>query len=281
MNQKQQQQPMEKTSNGKQPMKSENSSNPQVELQETKNEISQLRTYDWNELPEHFMLVLCGMRRCGKGILTNYILSQIHEKREWDAVFLFSETSSVQTDAWEYIPKKFKYDKVDYEVIEKILKRQQDIIDGGKTPPNVLLILDDCVHNSRMRYGQSGDVINKLACAGRHYKLSVMCLFQKLVGGVNPKFRENCDVMVFFRQPSRKQREFIVENYLTIKNTNKKDYIYDFLDGVFGGTQYTTLVIVVSDAQKSFNLSDFCYRHPPAPEKVPEFFIGNSIYHKL
>ena len=44
----------------------------------------------------------------------------IYENRDWDAVFLFSETSSVQKDAWKYIPKKFKYDKVDTEVINSV-----------------------------------------------------------------------------------------------------------------------------------------------------------------
>ena len=246
---------------------------------EMQNEIAMVKEYDWNDLPEHFMVVLCGMRRCGKGILTNTILHTIHEERQWDVVFLFSETSAVQVDAWEYIPKRFKYDKVDTDIIEKIIKRQQDIIDNKKTPPNVLLILDDCVHGSGMRYGKSGDIINKLACAGRHYKISCICLFQKLVGAVLPKFRSNCDVMVFFRQPSRSQREFIVDSYLSIKNTNKKDYIYEFLDGLFGGEEYVVLVIVVSDAQKSFNLHEFCYKFK-APEKVPEFYIGNPMYYR-
>ena len=71
-----------------------------------------LYEYDLNDLPENPSIVLAGKRRSGKGVLTkdlcyNYFRGKI------DNCFLFSPTSEIAQNGFEFVPYEYRYTEID------------------------------------------------------------------------------------------------------------------------------------------------------------------------
>jgi predicted AAA+ superfamily ATPase len=71
----------------------------QLTQAEFSNVFAQAEEFDPNDLPEHFALIIVAARRMGKTHYLKHLLHQLHMgKRQFDAVFIFSETAALQPD---------------------------------------------------------------------------------------------------------------------------------------------------------------------------------------
>ena len=87
----------------------------------------------WNPLeglPDHFLIIMYGLRRSGKSVLMRQLLYDIWPKIENHKVYLFSNTASVNKDQYDYFPEDFMIkDCRDLEPhLRQILEDQKEII---------------------------------------------------------------------------------------------------------------------------------------------------------
>ena len=242
-----------------------------------------IEEWDPTTLPEDgFSCVFFGARRTGKTFLIEEIIYKLHTEggRNWDAVFLFSDTALVNRQQYKWVPPIFKFEGVDEETISAIFKRQEDMnlkdSEGGPGKENhVLIIADDVISDPRIRHSP---VINKMYTAGRHYRLDVVILSQSIGGasGLPPVVRMNADAVVIFRPRSTRDRELIAEWFLGI------------VDSDFSGTKlgrafmkivtqadFTAMVVDLAKQNVS-NLTDYVFTYKAAEEGVPAFRLGGD-----
>lgn len=142
--------------------------------------------------------------------------------------------------------------------------RRQGLIDET-TLPHILFILDDVVNENSIRHSPN---LNGLAVHGRHIFISAILLSQCVCGSssVPPCMRINSDFVIVVGNPrSRRERELLQEQYLTISNDRSAQL--DGLKILASVTQvkFRMLVINVSSSTaRSFN--EYLYRFGPVPE---------------
>ena len=200
---------------------------------EMNNRIGQIQEFNWVEqLDDKFLIVAVAPRKTGKNYLIERVLEDLHNsgKWSWEVVFLFSETSAVQDTAFPMIADDFKYEHMSEELISRVFDTQEKIKKSGKDPPPVLIVMDDVANDPRLRFSED---INRIAVAGRHFNIYCICLFQRLVGVVGPKFRENCDYLIFFKSASRVEKQWIADNLLSLESQMIRKDIYTFMDNIF------------------------------------------------
>jgi hypothetical protein len=242
-----------------------------------------INEFEWNDLPEHPACVFASMRRSGKTHLLNHVLYNMNKnpKFTWDCVFVFSATSIVQ-DSFKYVPKSFHWKQLENDVINSMLDKQQEVIDKWRKdgepkerqPPRILVILDDVIGDRKLYYAPP---IIRIFTEGRHSRVTIFLLSQKLTGAVPPKIRENADIMVFFRQPSYDYRRDIVNNYLVMQQDKK--VAYEYLDKVWD-KPYKALIIYVSKSQHCRSLDEFCFSYLAPDKDPPKFKLSHPMFWK-
>lgn len=104
-----------------------------------------------------------------------------------------------------------KYDEEELNLLYDKLERQfHEAIEEGKTPPHVLLILDDCAFSGALKDKMAG-ILAKIACNGRHILLSLIVTAQKY-SQIHTVIRENCTGAIFF-EGTNKQTDLIYEDF--------------------------------------------------------------------
>ena len=89
-----------------------------------------------------------------------------------------------------------------------VLKMNQNNV-HNKQDPRTFTILDDCLYDDKW----SRDKLMRLIFMnGRHWKIMLMISMQYPLG-VPPILRTNIDFVFIFREPVRKNRERLYENY--------------------------------------------------------------------
>ena len=221
-----------------------------------------------------------GARRQGKTHLLSHLLYKLSRKRQWSAVFLFSETASVQDSSYEFIPDAYKYDSLDTGVLERILKTQRKIkehnnaVDGEDKKPygKILIICDDVINNKDVFYSP---VVNSLFTQGRHFNVDICILSQSLTG-LHPKARNNADAIIIFRSLSKKQRDSIVEWYLTIHNNkDSKNLSYAFMETIYQ-KPFTAMVLDIGNAQNVCEHCEYVFKISASAYNPPDFFLGKK-----
>jgi len=141
--------------------------------------------------------------------------------------------------------------------------RRQGLIDES-TFPHILIILDDVVNEGAIRHSPN---LNGLAVSGRHLFISAILLSQCVCGSssVPPAIRINSDyVMVVGNPRSRRERELLQEQYLTISNDRS-----DQLDGLkilANITQVKFRILAINVASSTAaRFSDYLFRFGPVP----------------
>lgn len=141
--------------------------------------------------------------------------------------------------------------------------RRQGLIDET-TFPHVLIILDDVVNEGAIRHSPN---LNGLAVHGRHIFISAILLSQCVCGSssVPPAIRINSDyVMVVGNPRSKRERELLQEQYLTISNERSDQF--DGLKILANITQVKFRILVINVASSTARrFSDYLFRFGPVP----------------
>ena len=80
------------------------------------------------DLPDHFLMILYGMRRSGKTVLLKHMLESMHQRLLYHEVYLFCSTIDVNPDQYSFIPKSAQFadvNNLDYH-LRKIIDNQKE-----------------------------------------------------------------------------------------------------------------------------------------------------------
>ena len=176
------------------------------------------------DIPDGFSIMACAQRRQGKTVLITDWIKHMQPHRKWDEAYLFSETATAQTDAYQFIPNANRSDHLDLGKLTEIFEEQAErkkLMSAGrqKEPHRILIIADDVINDKAAR---DKGTFNRLFTQGRHYYLDVIVISQTLKG-FSPSARTNSDVVACWRCLKQDDRASICEDYLMIEDGTKKE----------------------------------------------------------
>ena len=206
--------------------------------------------FDFNDLPPNPSIVCAGRRRSGKNVLCrdlayNYFRGKVKN------VFVFSPTSEIAINGYDYVPFEFRYNEVDIDVIERIMKRQEYLIkENPKGDYRTLILIDDIIASNDAKQQK---ILDKLFICARHFQISLVVSYQYIKKDFSPVQRDNVDVIFTFQQSNYDNKDALNKQYLSVSE-NKKDGM-DLIDRYAVGFQ--TLVIL--NTTNNNNYEDFCY----------------------
>lgn len=242
-------------------------------------DVSWVKEYDFNNLPENFAVLLASERRAGKTHLTKFFLNYVKDR--FDHAYLFSETADLQLDAYDFIPEKNRHASYNYEVINQIVEGQETnkkynnkLPESERRYQKILIILDDVIADESVRRGPGVKVLNRLFSRGRHSNISIVCIAQMISTryGFSGTVRENCDIAIGFMIQNQYSREAFAECYLSIESKKKGMILLNSVTCVEEG--YTAIVCDKSVPNKTC-YKDYVFKIR-APEKLPNYVIGKE-----
>lgn len=241
---------------------------------------------DWLEIGEDLdsaCICISAKRRSGKTFLCREMCYYLGQKLKPDLVVLFSETADFNDD-FNYVPERFKYNHFDENILMKFITQQQENMKlykqkkkknktYNKSPPHILFIMDDVASDKNVFYSKA---IGMLAVQGRHIKCSCIMLTQYLCAFA-PKFRQNCDIIITFRDPDYNLKKYIIDSFMTL-DINSRKAVKPYIDRVFD-EPYKAMVIMVYKIQEAYKLSDYIGYYK-ASKNPPKFKLGQKIFYQ-
>ncbi len=226
-------------------------------------------------------ICISAKRRSGKTYLLREMLYFMCQKMKPDLVILFSETSDFNSD-FDYVPERFKYNQYDENILMKFIHQQEENMklykqkkkknkNYNKEPPHILVLMDDVAHDKRVFYSHA---IGQLAILGRHIRMSTVVLTQHLTA-FSPKFRQNCDLVITFRDPDYGLKKYIIDSFMTL-DVNSRSLVKPYIDRVFD-EPYKAMVIMVYKIQEARKLSDYVAYYK-ASKNPPKFKLGQREF---
>ena len=228
-------------------------------------EIMPLDEWDPTTLPQGFFIVMVGRRRTGKTTMAKWILQ--HYQNTFEKVIVMTQTPS--SGVWqEIVGNEFVFPSFNEDVIRNVFKVNETIMDelGGETPEawqagGTLFILDDVVSEEIHRNW----FFTRLATEGRHHLCAVMILIQE-VKAINPKVRNNADVVILFNVRGVNAVKAIEENFLGAASRDIGRYLLRA-----EAKEHDCLVVVQSNLDNSLEHNFF--RSTGDSRRDPEPFI--------
>lgn len=101
-------------------------------------------------------------------------------------------------------------------VVQTLLKSNKQLIAQGKPIVPILIIFDDCMTDKM----KNVEAINQLFIRGRHAKISIVIAIQKLTL-LRTSWRSNSDVIVLFREGSRKIMDNIIDEFIATRGDER------------------------------------------------------------
>jgi hypothetical protein len=240
-------------------------------------DISWVKTWDVNTIPENFFMLISSKRRSGKTYLLRYILKHIYKR--FDKCYLMSETSHLQPDdPFYFVPKSNRIDHFDTGLIEDILRNQQVIIETNKkldkkaqVKNKVLILLDDVINDPMIR---KSSALKALATQGRHSTVSVILCSQTISSrsGFPAVIRTNCDIFICFILHDQFNRETCSEQYASV--VSKKEGM-KLINSITTSEPYMAAVFDLSKNNIK-NYKDYVYKIKAPDNFYPKFKIGNE-----
>ena len=172
-----------------------------------------------------FTWAICGGRGAGKSTLLLNLL-ETKFKGYFDKIWLISPTAS-RDNKFKKLLKEIKGQHKlapDDGTLKMILDDCRDEIDDAKeekqSPPNFLIILDDCLH--LLPKSQQQSAVNELMTCHRHVRCTVILLSQKY-NKLNPLIRSNLDCISMFRTNNQSEKNCFLDD---ISHDVEKYYEY-------------------------------------------------------
>ena len=177
---------------------------------------NKIYSIDELDLKHNTFILLASKRAWGKTVLIKNIVKNLFEKFTFQAIIIFSETSTFNGD-YDYIQPNchFRFNKIDK--IDKILNYQKKKIKKNKNIDSILIIFDDIPLSKKWTF------LNDLWTQGRHYKLTIILSTQYINSYLSwSTIRNNIDYC-FFSDIGIPQQESIYN--IIAWDKNKKEFI--------------------------------------------------------
>lgn len=229
--------------------------------------------FEPKDLPDHPSIGITAMRRSGKTVIVQQMIAEMKDR--FDEAFFFSTTADLLHDDYQFIPNENKYNHVNLDKIQEIIKNQEKVIQYNQTVPKVnriknrvLLLFDDCISDNRSR----SKIIDGLYTRGRHIHCTVMLLSQMYKntesGGFKKTCRMNCDVLISFVQPNENDRKSFIEENLSVLDKKQGMEIFNKIVE----NQYCAIVINLHKIANARNYQDYVQYLKVDGDKPPRKF---------
>ena len=163
-----------------------------------------------------FNMIILGMTGCGK---TYHLLEMLENdyKNHFDYIFLICPTYE-----WNKTYQDWKYNG-DKDFIVMPCKQDDvnqclEYVSRFAEGTNSLIVLDDCASSQSIK-NRTSELV-KLGFSARHIGISTIVITQQLTSIAKP-YRENISKLVTFYNPSAKDTNIIMDDYLA--NTEKEE----------------------------------------------------------
>lgn len=156
-----------------------------------------------------FSMIISASRNSGKSnMLKHLYLHYWAPLKMFNVVAVFSET--ICNDYYsEFLSTKLLYGSLRTDVMNSIIEKAKTYKSRGKDF-KVLFIIDDCV-SQRDRFNQT---ITDIYTKGRHFGISIVYITQKM-SFCSTSWYNNASHLIFLRNTSRKEMEYIVERSIS------------------------------------------------------------------
>ena len=237
------------------------------------------KTFDVNLVPKNAFIIVVASRRSGKSHLITHFLEEYTKKNKVDGVFLFSKTNA----GYDGIPSNYRYRDLDIlpSIIDTQLKVKKHNVKAkkkDKIKSNIVLILDDMVGEGGLGADmRKNRLLNKLAVNGRHlsddeYSNMMVILISQIFTGISPQIRLNTDFLFTTKLQARKERENIVNSFLSLNSGRKGlSESYEVFDSVVNSTDFNFIAIHTTHSNKK-KFSDYVYNF-----KAPSNLLNNKL----
>lgn len=237
------------------------------------NSVSNIGDFDIMSVPRNAFILTIASRRSGKSFLLQHFLEQYTKKNKTDAIFLFTKTNA----GFEGIPSAYRYKTLDVleDIIETQIKVKKYNLKAKKKDmvySNIIILLDDMVGSGGMGADmRRNPILNKLAVNGRHLSSPtsnmMVCLISQIFVGISPQIRLNTDFLFTTKLAARKERENIVNSFLSL-NSGRKGLAesYEIFDSVVNKEDFNFIAIHTTKQNKK-KFSDYVYSFK-APKKL-------------
>lgn len=242
------------------------------------------RQFNPEDLPNNFTFICASPRGSGKSYAMKHILGKI--KKRFNHAYVFSETASVQEDAYDFVPKENLFDSYDENAMRKIFDKQKEIgarnfglKEKDKIKNDILIVLDDVITSKEF---QNSKVAKEVFVQGRHVHISIIVLLQNLSSkdGAAVLLRKNADAFMSFSVYDFSTREMIAEVFGSI--ISKKDGLA-LISKITEERDYQAIVFLLRD-QKGKKMiktySDYVYTYVAPATPAADFFIGSKKQRK-
>lgn len=155
----------------------------------------------------------------GKTVLLIDILSKIHQ--EYDKMFFFSRTMRLQP-VYDFVPRYMIHDDFDEDVIAEIWDQQTDAHKQDKPLDKILIVLDDIIISEAYRKSK---ILQEIAVSGRHLNIVVILISQDMTS-IRPIIRKNAFMVFAFQLASKKEREKLIDQFLSVESNRSGDILY-------------------------------------------------------
>jgi len=226
-----------------------------------------------NDLKKYksFNCIVTSKTNSGKSVLLNDLVYQI---KDWFvSIYVFSLTSYLQPDLFEYCPESNVIDHFDENKLEEIWNRQemmlQKLLSENKSKdkcPRILILYDDLISDPKVK---NSPMLKKLFVAGRHCNISQFFLTQSF-SSVSPVLRKNCALAIAFYLDSYIDREAYAKSYLSTKNVKLGIMIFDRI------TKEPYTAICVLNCLVDSNPENYIKTYKASLD-VPKFTIGKPV----
>lgn len=171
-----------------------------------------LRKFDLSEIPDGAVCTFIGKRKSGKSFCIRDLL---YTKKDIPMCKVVSGSEMANPFFSDFIPSSFIETDFRAEKIEKIIKRQQTLLQAikqnpqqyGNKDPRFLILFDDCLHDNSW---QKSSTVRNIFMNGRHFKLFFILAMQYVLG-ISPNLRTNIDYVFIFRDSSYQNRRKIFD----------------------------------------------------------------------
>jgi hypothetical protein len=219
-----------------------------------------IKTFNFSQFVEDPAIIMIAKRGSGKSWVVRALLEYF---KDIPAGMIIAPTDRMNSFYGKFFPDTYIFYDYKSEIIEKVLLRQQNIIEKAKKKlkegkhidSRAFLIMDDCL-------GQKGSwardqPIQELLFNGRHYKLMYILTMQFPLG-ISPELRSNFDYIFLLAEDYISNMKRIYDHYAGMFPS------FDSFRQVFGQLtdDFGAMVIVNRGVKKTLFEKVYWYKAP-------------------
>lgn len=232
-----------------------------------------LQKFDMDKIGKGSTIYFYGKRNSGKSFLVKDLL---FHKRDIPIGTVISGTERANHFYSDIMPKLFIHDEFTPELVSKVRKRQEKIVDvmdkqtsqygSSNIDPFAFLILDDCLFDNSWVKNKD---IRYFFLNGRHLKLTFIITSQYPLG-LPPLMRTNLDYIFILRDNYISNRKRLFENFASMFPS------FEIFCQVMDQCTENYECLVIDNTTKSNKIEDMVFWYKA--DEHPHFTIGSPKF---